>query len=256
MQWLNINTEFLHAPEFLGSEPVARATWLCVLGYCVMQENNGCIIDGAKWGDRMWQQACGVTLEEIRDTTLLIDICDEHVYVFAYPHDKQAEVQAKRIGGKAGGIKSGQQRRASRSASTRAGSIASPPASKECLQSPSRSSLRIAPQSVSQSDLNGREEKGMEENGREGNNRDQATPTPAPYYTMASFRCVIGFDNEQTETAELLIEKFTKSYLYDKIVIIRKRNKRNGKKSRAWLSDLLDEIQENPPQNEEARRAN
>ena len=100
MQWLNINTEFLHAPEFLASDPVSRATWLCVLGYCVMQENDGCIFDGEAWGDRMWQQACGVTLQEVKDTYLLIDIREGHVYVFAYPHDKQAEVQAKRIGGK------------------------------------------------------------------------------------------------------------------------------------------------------------
>ena len=128
----------------------------------------------------------------------------------------------------------------------------SPDASKDSGGSPSRDALRIATPAA----LNGREEKGMEENGREGNNRDQTTPTLPQYYTMTSFRCVIGFDNEQTDTAELLIEKFTKKYLHDKILTIRKRNKRNGKKPRAWLSDLLEEIQENPPQDEETRRAN
>lgn len=251
MQWLNINIEFLRAPEFLGSLPVARATWLCVLGYCVMQENDGCIDDGEQWGDRMWQQACGVTLEEIHEATLLIRIENGNVYVCGYPHDKQAEVQAKRLGGKAGGIKSGEQRRAS----SRAASTASPTASKQTQnyeKSPSSSALRIA--------TNGREGKGTEGKGREGNNggeSPQFLPHNLPqFYTMASFRCVISFDSQQEETAALLIDKFQKSYLYDKIVTIRARNKRNGKKSRAWLSDLLEEIQENPPQDEETRRAN
>lgn len=244
MQWLNINIEFLHAPEFLGSEPVARATWLCVLGYCVMQENDGRIEHGAQWGDRMWQQACGVTLEEVQESTLLITVSEDHVYVCGYPHDKQAEVQAKRKGGKVGGIKSGETRRSASSSASRGGSKASVV-----------NSLSASPDA-----MNGREGKGMEEKGREGKtSEDDSVPTPPntfKLYTLAAFRCVIAFDSEETETAQLLISKFEKQYLYNLIVKIRGRNKRNGKRARPWLSDLLEEIQEFPPQGEEIRRAN
>ena len=41
MNWINIETKTLRAPEYIGADPVQRATWLNLLGYCSEQENGG-----------------------------------------------------------------------------------------------------------------------------------------------------------------------------------------------------------------------
>jgi hypothetical protein len=65
MIWLNLNVATLDSEEFVGSDPVERATWLCLLRYCVGQENGGRIAGCKKWKDSHWQQLCRVTLREI-----------------------------------------------------------------------------------------------------------------------------------------------------------------------------------------------
>lgn len=103
MNWLNLETNHIRKPEFVGSEPTARATWHCIIVYCVEQENGGRIVGARLWKDRQWQQTCGVTLEEINGSTLLLKWEGNDLLVWAYPTDKEAEVQKKRSAGRNGG---------------------------------------------------------------------------------------------------------------------------------------------------------
>ena len=99
MNWLNINLRTLRSPEYIGSDPTERATWLQLLAYCADQENGGRIIGGASWKDRQWQQTCGVTLREVTKAQRLLMIGDGDVVVNFYPTDKETEVKAKRKAG-------------------------------------------------------------------------------------------------------------------------------------------------------------
>lgn len=103
MEWINLHAPMLRAPEYIGSEPVSRATWLNVLAYCVEQENGGRIRGGAHWKDRQWQQTCGVMREEVGAANLLL-VCDgDDVLVWRYPSDKEAAVREQREAGRRGG---------------------------------------------------------------------------------------------------------------------------------------------------------
>lgn len=112
MQWLNLNVELLSAPEFILAEPVDRATWLCLLVYCVRQENGGVIEGCAEWKSRTWEQICAVTKEEISRKSLLWEWEENDLRVWGYPSDKEREVRAMRRGGRKGGLKSGAKRSA------------------------------------------------------------------------------------------------------------------------------------------------
>lgn len=103
MNWINLHTATLRSPEFIGSEPTARATWLCVLGYCCEQENRGRIKGAKLWKDRQWQQTCGVTAEEIADSNTLLTWDGDDLVVTFYPIAKELEIREKRNGGKVGG---------------------------------------------------------------------------------------------------------------------------------------------------------
>ena len=111
MNWINIETKTLRSPEYIGADPVQRATWLNLLGYCSEQENGG-VIDGAKdWKDRRWMQTCGVTLSEVASPSELWAWAGDSLVLWNYPVTKEQEVKAKRQGGKAGGKASGEARR-------------------------------------------------------------------------------------------------------------------------------------------------
>jgi hypothetical protein len=111
MNWLNIETKTLRSPEYIGADPVQRATWLNLMGYCSEQENGGAI-DGAKdWKDRRWMQTCGVTLAEVESSSDLWRWEGDCLIVWNYPVTKENEVRAKREGGKLGGKASGEARR-------------------------------------------------------------------------------------------------------------------------------------------------
>jgi len=111
VQWLNIQITDLHSEQFLGSDPTDRATWLALLGYCASQENGGTIDNACSWSDRMCQQVLGVTKDELDHPTQLWTRENDCVTVWAYPVDQERVLQAKREGGKAGGIKSGAARK-------------------------------------------------------------------------------------------------------------------------------------------------
>ena len=103
MNWINIKTSDLRAPEFIGSDPTARGTWVAVLGYCYEQENGGLIVGCKTWKDRQWQQVCGVTREEIDGARSLMSWQDDDLKVWAYPSDLENEIKRKREAGRKGG---------------------------------------------------------------------------------------------------------------------------------------------------------
>lgn len=95
MNWLNIEMRVLRAPEYIGSEPIQRATWLQLLAYCAEQENSGVIRDCASWKNLRWQQTCGVTLQEVSESCDLWTWKNGNLLVWSYPHNKQTEMQPK-----------------------------------------------------------------------------------------------------------------------------------------------------------------
>lgn len=103
MNWLNLRISILRHPSYIGAEPAQRAAWLNVLAYCCEQENGGRIANCRVWKDRQWQQTCGVTLPEIEGAEPLLSWRGNDLLVWEYPSDKEAEVQAKRDGGRVGG---------------------------------------------------------------------------------------------------------------------------------------------------------
>jgi hypothetical protein len=133
VHWLNLAVRILHSPEYIGSEPIARATWLSLLLWCAEQENGGRVRGAMSWSDRQWQQTCGITVEELRSAGCLVIIDGDDVVVWGYPADKEAEVQAKREAGRIGGLRSGEARAKDRcvSASTNPRSTPSSSASTE-----------------------------------------------------------------------------------------------------------------------------
>jgi len=93
----------LRSPEFIGADPVSRATWLCVIGYCADQENGGVIQSCIDWGDRRWMQTCAVTRAEIDASHPLVFWSETSLSVMFYPIDQEVKFQANRKNGKKGG---------------------------------------------------------------------------------------------------------------------------------------------------------
>lgn len=107
MNWLNLNIQTLDSENFLGSDPVDRATWLCILRYCIGQENGGIVADCRDWGDRKWQQLIRVTKRESERTCDLWSWVGDDLIVWGYPVEKQEEIQQKRDRAKTNGAKGG-----------------------------------------------------------------------------------------------------------------------------------------------------
>ena len=103
MNWLNIHTDTLRSEEYLGADPVERATWLSLLGWCATQENGGLIKDAIEWKDRKWQQVCGITKAEVETESELYAFINRDLLVRYYPGESEAAVIAKRLAGKKGG---------------------------------------------------------------------------------------------------------------------------------------------------------
>lgn len=96
MNWLNLETKLLHAPEYIGADPISRATWLNLMLWCASQENGGRIVGADTWQDRRWQQTAGVTLKEVRGAAPLVTAVGDDLIVWGYPVDKERAVQAQR----------------------------------------------------------------------------------------------------------------------------------------------------------------
>lgn len=161
MEYLNVHVSIFHSPEYMGSEPVARATWWNLMGHCAEQENSGRIHGALKWNDRRWQQTCGITLREVKSCEELITWEGDDLVIKFYPTEKEAEVRRKREGGRAGGIRSGMQR-------STPSSSASPEASSSASSTPSPDQ-RSTPST---------ERKGKERKGKEGKGGNEAEASP------------------------------------------------------------------------------
>ena len=96
MEWINLHTSVLDSPEFIGADPVDRATWLCLMRYCAGQENGGVIGDAKAWSDRRWQQLARVTLREVKRTCPLWRWDADSLRVAFYNPDKEEEVRRLR----------------------------------------------------------------------------------------------------------------------------------------------------------------
>lgn len=179
MNWLNIYTPILRSPEFIGSDPVARATWLSLLAYCVEQENGGLIQGCAGWKDRQWQQTCGVTRQEIDAANELCEWADDDLRVIFYPHDKEREVKAKRNGGRRGGQSTSE----AKTEAARANGAKHNP-------SITQAEPKVEP--------NGREGKGMEGEGKEKGKHTSAVP---------AWVCAAEKTLPQKTTLQLRVEK-------------------------------------------------
>lgn len=107
MNWLNLNIQTLDSENFVGSDPVDRSTWLCLLRYCIGQENSGVIVNCGEWADRKWQQLVRVTKKEAERKCDLWSWDGETLIVWGYPDDKQDEIQMKRERAKTNGVKGG-----------------------------------------------------------------------------------------------------------------------------------------------------
>ena len=103
MNWLNLQTSVIRSPEYVGCDPIQRATWLNLMIYCAEQENGGVIPDCKSWKDRRWQQTCGVTKSEADDDCDLWSFDGENLILWGYPVEKQEEIQRNRESGHRGG---------------------------------------------------------------------------------------------------------------------------------------------------------
>lgn len=104
MNFLNLHTDFLRSVDYLGAEPLERATWLNLMAWCATQENGGIIPGAADWKDRKWMQLCGITREEAHLESELYHFDEAgNMVVNHYPTEKENEVRANRENGKKGG---------------------------------------------------------------------------------------------------------------------------------------------------------
>lgn len=110
MDWLNLHTSILDSAEFIGADPTRRATWLCLLRYCIGQENGGRVVGCTSWSDRRWQQLARVTKREVATPSDLWSWDGSDLVVWAYPVDREEEVIAKRETARVNGRKGGRPR--------------------------------------------------------------------------------------------------------------------------------------------------
>lgn len=166
MNYLNIHTDTLRSEAYLSSEPVERATWLNLSGWCATQENGGIIIGARDWSDRKWQQLAGVTKEEATLVSELYHINpDGDLVLKFYPIEKEAEVISKRKTAKANGKLGGRPKKTQRK-----------PKDKPKVNPAITNVGLISETQTKTQDESGREGKGMEWNGK----RESAGAQTAP----------------------------------------------------------------------------
>jgi hypothetical protein len=107
MNYINIHTSVIHSPQLKGADPVERATWFMLLGFCVEMENSGRISDCKSWKCRRWQQTVGVMLRELNACSDLWRWDGEDLVVEFYPLDQEQEVKQRRDRARHNGSKGG-----------------------------------------------------------------------------------------------------------------------------------------------------
>lgn len=96
MRYLTIPISTIRSPQYIGAEPVDRATWLNLLVYCAEQENGGRIENCSEWPSRMWEQLAGVTLAEVKRDCALWRWDGNSIEVFGYPRYSEQMTIARR----------------------------------------------------------------------------------------------------------------------------------------------------------------
>lgn len=104
MHFFNLYIPNLRAQEYVSSDPVQRATWLNLSAFCCEQENGGRIAGAGSWNERQWMQMCGVTKKEATSAFPLVEFNGDDAIVWGYPEETEKKLQAKRAGGKRGGL--------------------------------------------------------------------------------------------------------------------------------------------------------
>jgi hypothetical protein len=100
MNWLNLHIPSqIRSPDFIGSSPAERGTWICVLAYGLEVECGGRLEGAARWKDRQWQQACGVTMREVRAASRLLRFDGEDLLINGYPENREEATQQQRSAG-------------------------------------------------------------------------------------------------------------------------------------------------------------
>jgi len=106
VKYLGILTSARTAPEFIGTEPVQRATWLCLMLFCAEHETGGVIVGCRSWGDRRWMQTCGVTKAEVLVESTLFRFVGNDLVVWGYQVEYESGILARRKAGRKGGLRS------------------------------------------------------------------------------------------------------------------------------------------------------
>lgn len=105
MDWFNLHIPTMgRSPEYVGSSPAERGTWLSVMLYACQIECGGRIDGAASWKDRQWQQAAGVTLDEVKAANRLLRFDGDDLIVNGYPAEIEKQVRRNRKSAKAGGM--------------------------------------------------------------------------------------------------------------------------------------------------------
>lgn len=105
MEYVNLHLSVLRSPEYLGSTPVQRATWLNLVAYLCQLEDGETLFECRSWGDRAWQQVCAVTLAEVNEECRLWKWIGENLEVNFYPEKQEKQTRAMRKGGRIGNAK-------------------------------------------------------------------------------------------------------------------------------------------------------
>lgn len=107
MEYLNITTAFIMSAAYRGCEPVERATWFSLAGFCALAENGG-KIEGCKlWKPRRCEMTLGVTRAELHRVCELWTFCENDLIVNFYPVEQEAIVLRKRGVARVNGAKGG-----------------------------------------------------------------------------------------------------------------------------------------------------
>lgn len=107
MEWINLHLSTLRSEVFIGAEPVERATWLCLLGYCCGQENSGRIEACRDWKDRRWQQVAGVTRAEVMRESGLWKWESDSLVIAFYPLEQETNLRRRRATARTNGRSGG-----------------------------------------------------------------------------------------------------------------------------------------------------
>ena len=103
MNWLNLELKTLRSTEYLGADPMQRATWINLLSFCADHENSGRIEDCSEWADRKWMQLVGITKDEAVSEWDLWEAKDGGISVKHYTLLQEQKVKRNRRNGKKGG---------------------------------------------------------------------------------------------------------------------------------------------------------